>query len=125
MKARRDLKKADWDDPEDKLLYYREKKKDERLKTLDRLVPKRVCSICEGMFIDLKDWVISQDRTKALCRSCFYRCVSSNEDDDPEEVRLNIKMFEYNIERSKYWLKSNYIFTCRERAEFFIAVYRL
>lgn len=117
VKARRDLKKADWDDPEDKLLYHQEKKKEIRLKTLDRLVPKRVCAVCGGIFIDLKDWVISSDRSKALCRSCFYKSVISEEDDLGEEVRLDVKMFVYNVERSKYWLKSNYIFMCRERAD--------
>ena len=117
VKARRDLRKADWDDPEDKLLYHQKKRKDERLNTLNRLVPKRICSMCKSMFVDLKDWVISSDRSKALCRSCFHRCVSSEEDDSGKEVRLDIKMFEYDVEKSKYWLKSNYIFTCRERAD--------
>lgn len=64
-------RKCDWDDPTDVALYRSELRGEDRQSLLDALVPDRYCPLCQQLFIESRQWVLSKNRTKAMCRSCY------------------------------------------------------
>ena len=68
---RRVRTKCSWDDPEDVALYKVDRRLEERNNALRRLVPKRICPICENEFLLSKSWVVNRMQTKAVCMSCY------------------------------------------------------
>jgi len=65
--------KCEWGNIEDVVFYKSKVRLDERKRLLDRLVPDRVCSICEKLRISNKSWVMNKEKTSVICRSCCLR----------------------------------------------------
>lgn len=72
--------KADWDDPDEKLRYVRDLKRNARRRALEKLAPGLRCPLCRSVKVKSRSWVII-DRIKikadlpvqpkvAICRSC-------------------------------------------------------
>lgn len=73
--------KADWDDPQEKLKYVRDLKRNARRRMLEKLCPGLRCPLCRSVKTNSRQWVV-MDRIKikddrlpiqpkvAICRSC-------------------------------------------------------
>lgn len=72
-------RKCDWDDDEDVLLYRRQSYAKDRRRTLDRLVPSRICPSCSRNIWSSRSWVVNRRRTEAICRSCFFAAKGDDE----------------------------------------------
>lgn len=65
-------KECDWDDPADRAFHLREKRMEKRLDTLNRLVPTRICPVCQRLAVPSRSWVVNRRADKAVCRRCFF-----------------------------------------------------
>ena len=72
-KKRDDERACDWGDPDDVLFYKSQRQLAEKKALLSKLVPDYKCPKCAGLVVMLRSWVISKDKSRALCRSCFDR----------------------------------------------------
>lgn len=74
VRLRREMsRKCDWFDPEDVSVWRSEKRRKQRLKTLDRLVKHRRCPVCCELRLGPRQWVINDCGTFAVCKSCHVR----------------------------------------------------
>ena len=59
-----------WNDAEDAALNRKLNRKANRIDELNRLVPKRICRVCDSVKIH---WVINRRHTMAICKSCWTK----------------------------------------------------
>lgn len=63
------IRKCDWADPDEVALYKERVRLEVRLAAIDQV--KRVCPNCGEVKEDPRQWVVKEDGSEVLCRSCF------------------------------------------------------
>lgn len=72
-KARHDKELCSWEDPSDVAFYRSEKKQRERERMIRRVSPKMNCPMCKEVEPNIRQWIVSRDRSRTMCRKCFYK----------------------------------------------------
>lgn len=114
--------KCDWGDPTDVLFYLAELRHTERNRVLDSLVPKRICPSCGAVKCLSKSWVVSKDKKRAICRSCYMRKVPCKDLDETSKIPHSIfgeAEIRYKFDGTKFALARVYAeISAREFASF-------
>ncbi len=99
---RRALNKCEWYDPRDKSAYLSSL----RLAEKEKQIPKdKVCPACGSVIVSPRSWVISKDKKRACCRSCYFSGVLKGGDKEisPRKIFTNV---EIRVKIDGYQLKA-------------------
>ncbi len=72
-KKRRDATACSWEDPLDVAFYRSQKNRAEREALIKKINPKFICPVCVTPEFNIQAWVVSNDRNKTMCRSCWNK----------------------------------------------------
>lgn len=103
--------KCDWDDPHDVQVIRATKNLQKRLRTLNRLVPKRICPVCQRVVMSHRRWVILRGGSKAVCLSCYKKPRRSK-----VEKSRTIQISVFGTEQVRYEFNSDRLTEARESA---------
>jgi len=67
------LRRCDWESPDDVAALRSSDRLKQRLRAIERVAPQRRCPSCGDIVLKSRSWVLKNDGTSAVCRSCFFR----------------------------------------------------
>ena len=80
-----------WDNENDVALLKSDKRTKMRVELLDKLVPKRLCMLCDQRFLNLQSWIVVKET--AVCRSCFFRRLARNASEVLAKNIIGVELF--------------------------------
>lgn len=92
-------RKCDWGDAEDRNFYRKDTARRRREKILDHLAENRKCPLCGELKIGSRQFVVNEDASVVICRSCFQRNVPQGGEVSLAGVFTEVKRYEIDPEK--------------------------